>query len=80
MSGSAASKKQPTFEQFSPANIFTLHWPNDPLGWEALDIPAVQYRNLRSLAEMLVGYERDVCVASQTQWTTNADRLAAPAA
>jgi len=32
MTGSAASKKQPTFEQFSPANIFTLHWRNDPVG------------------------------------------------
>lgn len=32
MSGNAASKKQPTFEQFSPANIFTLHWRNDPAG------------------------------------------------
>jgi hypothetical protein len=29
MTGSAASKKQPTFEHFSPANIFTLHWRND---------------------------------------------------
>ena len=26
MTGSAASRKQPTFEHFSPANIFTLHW------------------------------------------------------
>jgi hypothetical protein len=25
MTGSAASKKQPTFEQFSRANMFTLH-------------------------------------------------------
>jgi hypothetical protein len=32
MTGSAASKKQPTFEQFSRANIFTLHWRNDPVG------------------------------------------------
>jgi hypothetical protein len=29
MTGSAASKKHPIFEQFSPANIFTLHWRND---------------------------------------------------
>jgi hypothetical protein len=29
MTGSAASKKQPTFEQFSRANITTLHWRND---------------------------------------------------
>jgi hypothetical protein len=26
--------------------------------------------------EMLVGYDRDVSVASQNRWTTNADRLA----
>ena len=29
ITGSAASKKQPTFEQFSRANIITLHWRND---------------------------------------------------
>jgi hypothetical protein len=29
---------------------------------------------------MLVGYDRDVSAASQMQWTTNTDRLAAPAA
>jgi len=29
MTGIAASKKHPIFEQFSPANIFTLHWRND---------------------------------------------------
>jgi len=32
MTGSAASKKQPIFEQLSFANIFTLHWRNDPAG------------------------------------------------
>jgi hypothetical protein len=30
--GSAASKKQPTFEQLSLANIFVLHWRGDPAG------------------------------------------------
>jgi hypothetical protein len=35
MTGSAASKKQPTFEQFSRANIITLHWRNDR-GWAGL--------------------------------------------
>jgi hypothetical protein len=32
MTGSAASKKQPTFEQLSLANIFVLHWRGDPAG------------------------------------------------
>ena len=32
MAGIAASKKQPTFEQFSLANIFILHWQKDLAG------------------------------------------------
>ena len=32
MTGSAASKKQPIFEQLSLANIFVLHWRDDPAG------------------------------------------------
>ena len=30
MTGSAASKKHPIFEQLSLANIFVLHWRDDP--------------------------------------------------
>jgi hypothetical protein len=30
MTGNAASKKQPNFEQLSLANIFILHWRDDP--------------------------------------------------
>ena len=30
MTGSAASKKQPTFEQFSPVDMTTLHRRDDP--------------------------------------------------
>jgi len=30
MTGSAASKKQPTFEQFSPVDMITLHQRDDP--------------------------------------------------
>jgi hypothetical protein len=32
MAGIAASKKQPIFEQLSLANIFVLHWRDDPAG------------------------------------------------
>jgi hypothetical protein len=32
MAGIAASRKQPTFEQLSLANIFVLHWRDDPAG------------------------------------------------
>jgi hypothetical protein len=34
------------------------------LGWEAFDSPAVPYRDCRMLAEMLVGYHRNVSAAS----------------
>jgi len=44
--GSAASKKQPTFEQFSRANIFTLHWRHDPAGDPSrLNDPSTRDRN-----------------------------------
>ncbi len=36
------------------------------VGREALDAPALQYWNWSRLAEMLVGYDRDVSAASQT--------------
>ena len=39
-------------------------WRSTSLGWEAFDSPAVPYRDCRMLAEMLVGYHRNVSAAS----------------
>ena len=39
-------------------------WRSASLGWEAFDFPAVPYRDCRMLAEMLVGYHRNVSAAS----------------